>query len=353
MKGDESMDEYQIRPEDMPKEQNTSVGADIKKEAMRTFSIIGFAIFAIIFVVEILQGIAYGVFLHFFGEEVTGTWFFTLSLMGILYFIGIPLGTRMIRKLPVTKISKKNLSVGELLFYFVISMSFMYFGNLFTRILLGVLSGITGQEFGNPIESFLTGNNLAVTVLIVVIMAPIAEEYLCRKLIIDRTVKYGEWVAIFSSAMIFGLFHRNLFQFFYAFLLGLVFGYIYVKTGKVIYTMVLHMIVNFFGGVVSLFMLNLVGDSVLNNFTMEEFIHMTKEQMMGWMIMGVYGIFILLLAITGIILFLVHRKKIVLLEGEYPIPKKERFKIIFLNPGMLILVVISVIASILFLFSAG
>lgn len=47
----------------------------------------------------------------------------------------------------------------------------------------------------------------------------------------------------------FGAFHLNLYQFFYAFFLGAVFGYIYVKTGRLRYTIALHATVNFLGGV--------------------------------------------------------------------------------------------------------
>ena len=43
----------------------------------------------------------------------------------------------------------------------------------------------------------------------------------------------------------------NLFQFFYAFLLGLMFGYVYTRTSKLRYSTAMHMIINFNGGVLA------------------------------------------------------------------------------------------------------
>ena len=53
------------------------------------------------------------------------------------------------------------------------------------------------------------------------------------------------------SAVCFGLLHQNFFQFFYALGLGLLMGYLYVRTGKLRYTILLHAIINFMGGVIA------------------------------------------------------------------------------------------------------
>ena len=70
------------------------------------------------------------------------------------------------------------------------------------------------------------------TLFFLVIVGPIFEEWLFRKQLIDHTRKYGEKTAILLSGLAFGLFHMNLFQFFYAFLLGLMFGYVYTRTSS-------------------------------------------------------------------------------------------------------------------------
>ena len=78
-------------------------------------------------------------------------------------------------------------------------------------------------------------------VLVVGILAPIVEEIIFRKLLIDNMSKYGIVASVTISAFLFGLFHGNLAQFFYAWALGIIFGFVYVYTGKIIYTILLHM----------------------------------------------------------------------------------------------------------------
>ena len=71
-------------------------------------------------------------------------------------------------------------------------------------------------------------------------------------LLIDKLGRYGERLAIIVSAVAFGLFHGNLSQLIYATGIGLIFGFVYVKTGRVVYSCLLHILVNFFGTVPSL-----------------------------------------------------------------------------------------------------
>ena len=89
--------------------------------------------------------------------------------------------------------------------------------------------------------------------LIVVLIGPILEEYLCRKVLLDRINQYGQGISVLVSGLIFGLIHGNFYQFFYAFGLGAIFAYIYVKTGKWKYPVVFHILINFMGSVVPLF----------------------------------------------------------------------------------------------------
>lgn len=53
----------------------------------------------------------------------------------------------------------------------------------------------------------------------------------------------------------------------------------------------------------------------------------------GWIGYMVYVLFILAVVITGIVLFIVFRKRFALDPGQ--IPKGQRFKTVICNPGML------------------
>ena len=56
--------------------------------------------------------------------------------------------------------------------------------------------------------------------------APIAEELIFRGFVLRSLRPYGKLFAVFVSALLFGLFHGNLLQTPYAFLMGLVLGYV-------------------------------------------------------------------------------------------------------------------------------
>ena len=75
------------------------------------------------------------------------------------------------------------------------------------------------------------------------ILAPITEELLFRGLILRTLKPFSKRFAIFASALTFGLFHGNLLQGPYAFVVGLVLGYVAVEY-NIIWAMVLHMINN-------------------------------------------------------------------------------------------------------------
>lgn len=65
-----------------------------------------------------------------------------------------------------------------------------------------------------------------------VVMAPICEEILFRKILIDRIRLYGDKAAILVSSVVFGLSHGNFYQFFYAFGIGLVLAIFIFRRGS-------------------------------------------------------------------------------------------------------------------------
>ena len=75
------------------------------------------------------------------------------------------------------------------------------------------------------------------------LLAPITEEILFRGLIQRSLLPFGKRFAIFCSAFTFGLFHGNLIQTPYAFLVGLVLGYVAAEY-SIGWAMLLHMINN-------------------------------------------------------------------------------------------------------------
>lgn len=81
-------------------------------------------------------------------------------------------------------------------------------------------------------------------ILFVVVLAPICEELIFRKLLLQPLRCCGDIFAVVASALIFGAYHGNFDQFPYAFVVGLLYGILVVRSGSVIPTMVLHLLNN-------------------------------------------------------------------------------------------------------------
>lgn len=165
-----------------------------------------------------------------------------------MYLFGFPVCVWILRTIPVWKKNgEEQMKMWELLLWMVFSLGLTFAGNILTHILMSMLG--VGTATG-AVEDFLMEVNPWLVVPITVIFAPVMEEFLFRKLLLDRIVFIGQKPAMMISGFLFGLFHGNLEQFFYAFLVGMVLAYLYTRTGRLKYCVICHMFVNFCGGVI-------------------------------------------------------------------------------------------------------
>ena len=123
------------------------------------------------------------------------------------------------RKLPAQQPARNPLRVGRFLALVCICYACMIVGNL-VGIGVNLLLSPGSVDLVSDLAS-ASGASLE-TVVAFVVLAPVFEELVFRKVLVDRVLPYGEWPAILFSGLTFGLFHGNLTQFFYAFLLGII-----------------------------------------------------------------------------------------------------------------------------------
>jgi membrane protease YdiL (CAAX protease family) len=90
--------------------------------------------------------------------------------------------------------------------------------------------------------SFYTIDNPVLIVLTTGIIGPIVEELTFRYLICSQFT--NKKVAVFVSALVFGIAHLNIIQSTYAFVVGLVLGYVYVKTNNLLASSIIHLAFN-------------------------------------------------------------------------------------------------------------
>ena len=92
------------------------------------------------------------------------------------------------------------------------------------------------------------------TALAVCIAAPVLEEIVCRGYMMRGMLQYMKpWQAIAISAFLFAAIHGNLAQGVTAFILGILLGWIYYRTGSLLMSMMIHFAVNTSSTMVALF----------------------------------------------------------------------------------------------------
>lgn len=239
------------------------------------------------------------------------------------YILPLPIFIYLMNKLEKQEISSNKVSIKKFIKYLAITMVLMWIGNIIGLLLTETLGYIMQSPIENPIVETINSSGIYLNLLLMVIAAPIFEELFFRKFLIDRTIKYGKGISILLSALLFGLFHGNLNQFFYAFLMGGFFAYVYINTGKITYTIALHLIINLFGSVISL----LIGNSATN---VANLANQATAIDLGFII--IYLAFYIIMFVIGIIGILKNTDKLKILKDNLI---EKPYTTTFINIGMI------------------
>ena len=265
-------------------------------------------------VVVMLVQMAVLFILYNFFRDFTNANGVSLSLLMIILsvdLIGFPVTYVACKGVPATQIPKKKIGVGKFLLFVV-----MCYGIVIPGALLGTfVHGLITSPFGGgsaAVTTLLFNSGIFWRVLAVGICAPIFEELVFRKLLIDRTIQYGEFISIFFSGLAFGLFHGNFQQFFYAFGLGLLFAFVYVRTGRIGYTIGLHMIVNMITSVITVVISNKYAEYAVQSTdpaVIQAAMMASPEAMLYTTLYSLWNVALTILTIAGLVLLIVFLAK--------------------------------------------
>lgn len=344
--------------------------------ARRAFTVLGLAYFTMV-VVEYL--FSYGLTFigrRYFPDFAATELFYWLSTSGVIYVFAMPAAWLIMRALPRrpilpaaedgTPLRPARLGGFDFFIAMLMALGIMQVGNAVGNVINAILALSTGSSSISGLNTIITMNPIA-TFAVVVVIGPIAEELIFRKVIIDRMSAYGAPVAALMSAMVFGLVHGNIQQYFYAFAVGLFFAFIYLRTGNIRMTILMHMCVNFFGGFVPSMLLRIIDTDELTNTlkrlanatadsaeALKEYISLLTSIYPALMMIYTWSLTMFGLGIVGVYFLIAERKKLTLAPcrpAETAIPREKRGEVIFLNVGMLLFIAVmaAVLALSLFL----
>ena len=283
-------------------------------ETRKVFSRLGFALTFSILSVNVVQLIVAGFMSAVDPNLLMTDWanFFLIAVS--FYLIGFPLAYCMMKKIP-TAVSqeKKRLPLRQLVEYGLISYAVMILLNFLTTFLLSFIELFKTESIVNPVQQVILTGSPWLSLLCIVVLSPIIEELLFRKILLDRVRIYGDKVAIIFTAIAFGFYHGNLSQLFYAVGLGIILAYIVLKTNQLKYSIGIHMFVNAMG---SLILPMLIGDGS----------DLLRAQ--------IASVIVVILITFGTILIIKNRKKVELVQGDLTIPESKLMQLVWLNHGV-------------------
>lgn len=248
-----------------------------------------------------------------------------------LYGISIPAFFAVSSILPTVRPQKEKMGAGKWLIGLCICLLLMTAGGYISNIFVSFVNALTGGTLINPVETMIDKTSVWVDILLMVILAPILEELLFRRVLCNKLLALGEGFAVVVSGVIFGLAHGNLFQAPYALLVGLMLGFIYVKTGNIMYTIGYHMVLNLFGGVIAPWVVERIDleglDALLSEA--EPAVEELVEMLIAMIPLLLYEMVIFGLSAVGLVFFIIAiiKKQIRFESGIIP-PAKEK---LFMN----------------------
>lgn len=249
-----------------------------------------------------------------------------------------------LRKVPKVNIEKHRLKFGHLLLLIMMMYGLSQVGSLMGMPIHLILSAIgtvgKEQESIGEFQTLLMGSSQIVMIITVGILPAIFEELLFRKFLIDRTIRHGEFISCAMSGIMFGLWHGNFQQFFFAFFIGVLFAFVYIRTGNIIYTMIMHCSMNLVTTTVTTQLLQKLLEKMgvnIDSGTINESLLNSEavRQLIPVILLTVLWLIILTgFQITGFVLFIVKRKKFKLTAMEGEPPRKVLLRSLTHNPEM-------------------
>ena len=276
---------------------------------------------------------------HMYDSSLARIWFYAFYDLEYLAAIALPaiLAALFFRIRPLPdKGLRRRISLPSAAALTAFGLAFCILANFIVNYWLTVVS-----QFG--IEPFLGSYNndpgwlpLTLNLITYALLPGIFEELVFRGYLLNALRPFGERRALILSALIFGLMHENLTQAPFAFLLGLLFGFLALRTGHLWVGMILHFLNN---------SMSVVLDYVAKNAGLSE----------SDAILMQYSLFLILGILGGAALLWLHAAEESsgytllrpLTDRRSVLTSAKRARLMWLTPGTLVAVISLIVMTVI------
>ncbi len=213
-----------------------------KKDLVKSYNKIGVCLL-LYFIVSLILSVLYAFALYipvlnsFFqtelGENIATT---IISIICLIFPVWLLKSKKSFYQPPAVAPLKADSTVK----YMFLGFGAFYVANFVSNFLISVCESV-GIILSQP-DFSLPASPAAAFVFFVqmTLVAGIFEELLFRGAVLGNLRRFGDKTAILVSAFLFAVFHGNLIQAPFAFVLGLYLGYVACKTGNIVYSILIH-----------------------------------------------------------------------------------------------------------------
>lgn len=334
----------------------------IKTEAWRVYCLLGLGLSAMLAIFQFASRPIYAGIYNLVGGNGRAEWVYWLGAYLPIYALctaAMLLVTCRRRKEPFPALPNageasargQKLGIKNFWLLFLICYPFMIAGSLVGE---GMASVLTGGTATNALTEIAFSSS-PLKVLMIAFIGPLFEEFIFRRVLIDASLRFGEGPAILFSAIAFGLFHTNLFQIFYAFGIGLVFGYVYVRTRRLRYSWFMHVLINFGGSVIVPLCADKAGlrEVMLNGAALDVEAVTGAGQIVWFLLLMLYVLAEYAAAILGLVLLFLMARRLLFRKTSAEIPAGRRFATVYLNVGTILFLVGGLVFTAMTLYGIG
>ncbi|MBQ2266371.1 MAG: CPBP family intramembrane metalloprotease [Clostridia bacterium] len=208
----------------------------------------------------------------------------------------------------------------------LMGVGFCSFANIATGIASSFFEGFGINyevDFGENPQGVL---GITLSILATAVVPALVEEFACRGIVLGSLRKYGEGFAVLTTAIMFGLIHGNFQQIPFAFMVGLILGFVTVKTGSIWPAILIHFYNNFS---------SVIFDYVFDGMAIE----------LQNVIYTIYLIVCLFIGILGVLLLRNNTEIFKFAPSNTDASEKQKYKWYFLTETTIFVILICIVNS--------